>query len=158
VLLVFPDDDQRWHGAEETAAFAHLTGGTEDRRRCERLCRLLMMGILPGLIERDLNGFGDALREFNVVAGEPFAARQRGRYSSALAEAAVDLVTGLGIRGVGQSSWGPTVFAITDAATAERAQQVVRNETSTWNVTLAQGLNVGAACWKSNGGSDQACI
>jgi predicted sugar kinase len=66
-----------------------------------------------------LAAFGDAVHEFNRRAGEPFAAAQGGAYASpAIAELIVEL-RALGIRGVGQSSWGPTVFAmVPDSDTA----------------------------------------
>ena len=96
-----------WHGDRERAAFATATPGEPDALR-----RIVENEILPAAQASDLNAFGDAVYEFNRRAGEPFAIAQGGAYASpAIAELIAELRQ-IGIRGVGQSSWGPTVFAI----------------------------------------------
>ena len=47
------------------------------------------------------------------LAGRVFAAEQGGVYSSPRVAALIARVRGLGVPAVGQSSWGPTVFALT---------------------------------------------
>jgi predicted sugar kinase len=76
------------------------------------LCRLVLLGLLPALVERDLDAFGEALYEFNVRAGEAFAPVQGGAYASPQAAGLVEFARCQGIRGAGQSSWGPVVFAV----------------------------------------------
>lgn len=96
-----------WHGDRERAAFAAASSGESEALR-----RLTEAAILPAAQAGDSAAFGDAIHEFNRRAGEPFAAVQGGPYASpAIAELIAELRR-LGIRGVGQSSWGPTVFAI----------------------------------------------
>jgi beta-RFAP synthase len=77
------------------------------------LCRLVLLGLLPALAERDLDAFGEALYDFNRRVGVGFAPVQGGSYASPRIAELVSFVRGEGIRGVGQSSWGPTVFAVT---------------------------------------------
>ena len=96
-----------WHGDRERAAFASAHGGDPDALR-----QLAENTILPAARAGDLAAFGDALYEFNRRAGEPFAAAQGGTYASPGVGELIDELRGRGIRGVGQSSWGPTVFAI----------------------------------------------
>ena len=96
-----------WHGDRERTAFAGA-GGSDPKA----LRHLAEAAILPAARSADLQAFGDAVHEFNRRAGEPFVAAQGGPYAS---EAIAELIAGVriaGIRGVGQSSWGPTVFAI----------------------------------------------
>jgi predicted sugar kinase len=50
---------------------------------------------------------------FGHAAGQCFAAVQGGPYASDFAERLVNRIRRLGVEGVGQSSWGPTVFAVT---------------------------------------------
>ena len=50
--------------------------------------------------------------ELNARAGDAFAAAQGGRYAAPAVTALVARLRGLGVKGVGQSSWGPTVFAV----------------------------------------------
>jgi beta-ribofuranosylaminobenzene 5'-phosphate synthase len=101
------------HGSREAAAFQSL-GTTEfDLRRTEALCRLVLLGMLPALVERDLDAFGEALYDFNRRVGEMFRAWQGDVYAHPRVAALVRLLRSeLGVRGVGQSSWGPAVFAI----------------------------------------------
>jgi beta-ribofuranosylaminobenzene 5'-phosphate synthase len=116
ILLIIPQGIQGTHGTRELDAFAHVTGD-DSLRRTDALCRLALLGMLPALIERDLARFGEAVHEFNRKAGEWFQAWQGGVYSHPRVAELVAAIRGQGIPGVGQSSWGPTVFAI---ATGDR--------------------------------------
>lgn len=107
------------HGRGEVEAFARLTAGPAAERRTEALCRLVLLGLLPALVERDLDAFGEALYEFNVRVGEAFAPVQGDVYAAPRVAELVAFVRGQNVRGAGQSSWGPAVFAV--VADTERA-------------------------------------
>ena len=112
VVLVAPPGPADWHGGRERQAFARLSELGPGPTETNALCRLVLTGILPGLASADLEAFGEAVYEFNARVGDGFAPAQGGRYAS---PAVADLVARLrarGVRGVGQSSWGPTVFAV----------------------------------------------
>jgi beta-ribofuranosylaminobenzene 5'-phosphate synthase len=109
VVLARPIGANGTHGIEERTALAGLHG---SERTSEVLCQLVLLGMLPALAENDVDAFGEALFEFNVRAGEPFAAIQGGTYSAPAVAELVAFLRGLRVRGVGQSSWGPTVFAV----------------------------------------------
>src|SRR5262249_41806239 len=64
------------------------------------------------IIEKDVHTFGETLYEFNRRAGEMFARVQGGIYAHPRIDEIIKYIRSAGIRGVGQSSWGPTVFAI----------------------------------------------
>ena len=107
VVLFAPPSAGCWHGEHERAAFATAVGGDTNTPR-----RLAEEVIVPAAERGDIDAFGEAAHEFNRRAGEPFAAVQGGPYAShPLAELIAD-VRACGVRGVGQSSWGPTVFAV----------------------------------------------
>lgn len=110
VELHQPEGDSRWFGPRERQAFADLPGPTGAE--LDRLCRLVLLGILPGIRNRDLQTFGEAVYEYNARVGDLFAAVQGGRYTSPAIAAKVKKLRANGIRCVGQSSWGPTVFEI----------------------------------------------
>jgi beta-RFAP synthase len=116
VLLVLPAGEglgvAGLHGAGEAEAFARLAALPAGPERSGALCRLVLLGLLPGVAEHDLGAFGEALYEFNVRVGEAFAAVQGGVYAGPRVAEVVAFVRGQGVRGVGQSSWGPTVFAV----------------------------------------------
>jgi beta-RFAP synthase len=111
IVLVIPSRLRGISGRGEVEAFAQLAG-CADLARTNALCRLVLLGLVPSLIEADWQGFGEALHDFNARAGEAFAPVQGGVYSHAFVADVVAYVRRQGIPGTGQSSWGPTVFAI----------------------------------------------
>ncbi len=102
-----------------------LTGVADDRERhafaqlppippstTAQMCRLVLLGLVPAMLERDLGGFGEALFELQQHVGRSFAAAQGGIYADPLLERIVTWVRGRGVAGIGQSSWGPTLYAV----------------------------------------------
>lgn len=79
--------------------------------RRDRLCKLALLGVIPALLSLDWENFGEALGDFNRLAGEPFALWQGGDHREG-SEGWFDFCRENGIKGVGQSSWGPTLFAL----------------------------------------------
>jgi beta-ribofuranosylaminobenzene 5'-phosphate synthase len=118
ILLVHPPCGSGLHGAVEKEAFGSLRRSPEPSRLIDVLCRLALLGMLPALAEEDIAAFGDALYEFNRKAGEAFASVQQGYYAHPRIAELVAFLRGQGLHGVGQSSWGPTVFAVAPAEEA----------------------------------------
>jgi beta-ribofuranosylaminobenzene 5'-phosphate synthase len=117
--------DAGWHGPREARAFESLTHVNPT----ELLWRLVTKGIVPALQARDVDAFGDAVHEYNVRAGEAFADQQGGDYASPAVAELVGRLRKRGIRGVGQSSWGPTVFAVMrDQEEANDLVQFIRRQ------------------------------
>jgi beta-RFAP synthase len=113
LVLILPGADAAGlHGTREVDAFAKLVARPAAHDRTDALCRLVLLGILPALVERELDAFGEALHEFNVRVGEVFAPVQGGVYAGPHVAERVAFLREQGVRGVGQSSWGPTVFAV----------------------------------------------
>jgi len=119
ILLIQPPQ-VGLHGTDERRAFTELP--SVPARVTERLCRLVLFDLLPGLIERDLDGFGQALGEIQRRVGECFSPVQGGVFASSLAEEVVEELGRLGLKGAGQSSWGPTLYAFSEADERERAE------------------------------------
>jgi beta-ribofuranosylaminobenzene 5'-phosphate synthase len=109
VVLFIPSVQNEWYGSRERLAFATASCGNS-----EALQQLVHTRILPAATHGNLDAFGDALHEYNSLAGVPFTTAQRGPYASPVIADLIVTLRQLGIRGVGQSSWGPTVFAIVD--------------------------------------------
>jgi len=72
-----------------------------------------MMKLLPALVEKDIENFGDALTEIQKIVGKYFSGVQGGIYSSQLAKECAEQMLKLGAYAVGQSSWGPTFYGLT---------------------------------------------
>ena len=100
-----------WHGDRERAAFARSRSSGAAAETNRRLRRLADGTMTPAVELGDFDEFAAAVYEFNRVAGEPFAADQGGPYAGPAIASTVELLRSLGAIGVGQSSWGPTVFA-----------------------------------------------
>ena len=87
------------------------------------LCRLTLMRLLPAVAEADLDAAGPAVAEMQRRVGDHFAPAQGGRFTSPAVARVLAWLEAEGIPGVGQSSWGPTGFALLpDAVTAERVK------------------------------------
>ena len=124
IVLITAGTEAAIHGSEEKAAFEELAA---DPELTDSLCRLVLLGMLPALRAGDCRGFGEAVYEFNARVGEAFAPVQGGRYCSSLVAETVKYLRTNGVWGVGQSSWGPTVFAIVeDEPKAETIRETLR--------------------------------
>jgi beta-ribofuranosylaminobenzene 5'-phosphate synthase len=131
------------HGEREKAAFHELAQRARNRGQTEALCRVVLLGLLPALVERDLAAFGECLYDFNARSGELFAAVQGGVYATPAVAEMVAYVRALGVRGVGQSSWGPTVFAVVE--NEERAADLARRVRERFDLDAVQTM-VTRAC------------
>jgi beta-ribofuranosylaminobenzene 5'-phosphate synthase len=109
ILIVQPPGPRGRHGPDELQAFSDLPPLPD--RVTERLCRLVLLGILPAVVERDLPAFGQAVIELQHHVGSAFAPLQGGLYASPESESLIAELTRLGLVGAGQSSWGPTIYA-----------------------------------------------
>ena len=98
-----------------------------------RVSRLLLTGLLPGLVTADIDEFGAALAAIQREIGSMFAARQGGVFHPRAAPV-VDALLSLAVGAVGQSSWGPSVYGIVDdperaVAVADRLRAALGAET-----------------------------
>ncbi len=152
MLLVSPEGRPGLAGAAELDAFRKLPG--MDRSVCDHLCRIVLAELLPAVLEGEFEACGDALFDFGRIVGEYFAPVQGGVYAD---RAMGELVTALrkqGVRGIGQTSWGPTIFAL---CANEADAESLRNGLSAhprWSdcrLRVAAPLNTGAAIEFGNG-------
>jgi beta-RFAP synthase len=114
IVLLLSAGGAGLHGNAERQAFDVLRRQAPPLGHTDALCRLVLLGLLPALVEHDLAAFGEALYDFNVRVGETFAPVQGGTYASQQVEQLIAWVRRQGVAGVGQSSWGPGVFAIVE--------------------------------------------
>jgi beta-ribofuranosylaminobenzene 5'-phosphate synthase len=111
-VLAVPDAPPGVSGAMEARAFAELP--LPDERDVERVSHLVLMGMLPSVIEGDLDTFGAALSEVQEINGRWFSHAQGGMFAPGPSAEIIRLMRDSGASGVGQSSWGPAVYAIVD--------------------------------------------
>lgn len=109
VLVLIPTAPAGLHGEAERLAFQNLPPMPDSLT--DRLCRLVLLGMLPAVAERDLPAFGAALVELQSLVGDWFAPAQGGRFACPEVEELARFLLDRGLHGVGQSSWGPTLYA-----------------------------------------------
>ena len=105
-------------GDAEATAFRTLPPPSASE--VERVAHLVLMQLLPALVEADLPAFGAALTEVQRITGGWFAASQGGVFAPGPTGALVAAMAAAGAAGVGQSSWGPTAYAIVDGDSSAR--------------------------------------
>ena len=110
LLLVFDRGREGAHGKAEIEKFAALREFPEAD--AAELCRLVLMCALPGVVEADLDAFGGAVGRIQARVGDHFAAVQGGRFASPGVSRVLEWLGSHGLKAVGQSSWGPTGFAV----------------------------------------------
>jgi beta-ribofuranosylaminobenzene 5'-phosphate synthase len=116
IVVVVPDAEPGLSGPAEAQAFERLVPSAE---RSAAIAQLVLTSLLPALVERELEEFGDALTRVQRLVGDEFASMQGGRFhprAGALVEA---LLSG-GAAGAGQSSWGPAVYGVVGSEAAGR--------------------------------------
>jgi beta-ribofuranosylaminobenzene 5'-phosphate synthase len=144
-VLIRPVGEQGLAGEGELLAFERLPAVSDEITR--ELWATTTGQMLPAVANRDCGAFGEAVFQFGRRAGECFSAVQGGPFASDSIAQLVASIRAFGVPGVGQSSWGPTVYAAT--ANEEEAQRLVdwlrgRSNGSEYEISVARPNNCGA--------------
>jgi beta-RFAP synthase len=128
-VVAIPNAGRGLAGDAEGRAFRRLsarhTGGTG------RLSRIVLMQMLPALVERDPSAFGQSLTTIQRIVGRWFRPVQVGTFASPLGARIARAMLRGGALGVGQSSWGPTVYGLaTDEGLATKLEQAAQRAMS----------------------------
>jgi beta-ribofuranosylaminobenzene 5'-phosphate synthase len=109
-VLLQPPGPHGLSGSVEHEAFGSLP--PVPAAVTEELVREVRERMVPAAAAADFEGYSESVYQFGRLAGSCFASVQGGPYNGPRLTALVDWLRQHGIRGVGQSSWGPTLFAI----------------------------------------------
>lgn len=145
VVLLTPRDMQGKAGASEQAAFASLP--PVPLTTTALLERLALEEMVPAVERNDFDCFSAAVYEYGHRAGLCFSPVQHGAYATPQTARMVELLRNHGIQGVGQSSWGPTVFAFSPSADkAKELVEWIENDANAANldIVIAKPQNTGA--------------
>jgi beta-ribofuranosylaminobenzene 5'-phosphate synthase len=110
VLLQPKLSDATVSGGDELQRFAQLPSPTVSS--VQAVNRLLQQQLVPALCDGAFDAASDALHSYNHAVGQWFGTAQGGPFNGQAVAQCVQRVRTLGYRGVGQSSWGPTVFVL----------------------------------------------
>lgn len=135
-VLIAPRSLQGLADDRELRAFAKLP--PIPREVTAQMCQLVLLELVPAMMRCDLHGFGEALFELQQHVGRTFAAAQGGIYADPLLERIVQFIRAQGIVGVGQSSWGPTLYAAT--ANQDQAERLAARIAQKFSLTGDQVL------------------
>ena len=146
-MLLIPDLPPGRSGEEETASLRTVL--TEaDADIGARIRELVDDKLVPGLREGDLATFGQAMTEIDRLNGQWFVDEQDDIYRPPIGGLIERVLDSEIIVGAGQSSWGPTIYAVTAAGDAEEARVTGRNVLDQANITgdvrIVSGNNHGA--------------
>ncbi|MBC7756115.1 MAG: GHMP kinase [Bdellovibrio sp.] len=143
VLLVSDSASKGVHGDAELQAFKLLKPAQNSLRD------MMFKEMMPALQRGDLLAFGASMMDLQAYNGEYFAPVQGGHYASRDVAEVLAWLQNNGAPCVGQSSWGPTGFAI--LSSAEQAENLKKqlqldfaNKTNI-SFTICCGKNTGAS-------------
>ena len=145
ILLVTPPTTAGLSGTDEQSAFHRLAGMPEAATN--RLCRLLVMELLPAIVEHKYSEAAEAIYQFGQEVGGYFEPVQGGRFASRQMAELAGSLRSRGIPGVGQSSWGPTMFALQESQTAAETLAGELQKESQWSdckIQISRPRNQGA--------------
>ncbi len=143
VVLLQPQQAPRAvSGCDENQRFATLQQGRPAQRRELETC--LLERLEPLARAGRFEPFAAAVQHYNWLSGKLFEDSQGGPYNGPQVTRLVADLQRLGYAGVGQSSWGPTVFALCETlGDAERL--VASPPVSASAARIAAPLNAAAA-------------
>ena len=133
-------------------AIPDLTGASNEREvnifkeKCpiplhevQKLSHIILMEMLPAVIEQNIESFGASINKIqhigfkrHEVGLQPFCGQL------------MEFIIENGAYGAGMSSFGPTVYAITDDKSLKNAVQTYLNETTDGKVYCVRARNCGA--------------
>ncbi|WP_313694084.1 beta-ribofuranosylaminobenzene 5'-phosphate synthase family protein [Halorarum halobium] len=147
-LLVVPEADPgRADGREDDSMRAVIENADPDV--ADRVAGVVQRRLLPALAEGSAERFGSAVGEIGRLNGAWFADEQGGVYRPPVGDVVAALRDATAVFGAGQSSWGPTVYGVTDAEHAEPAREAGHRALDAagvgGDVSVVRARNEGAA-------------
>ncbi len=98
------------YGGAEAAAFEKIKPTTE--LQLQEMRSIVAQQLVPGVLEENYPKFASAVHQFGRRSGEYFSEVQGGPYASEVITEVVQTIHDAEVHATGQSSWGPSVFAI----------------------------------------------
>lgn len=140
IVLVHDQRSVGLHGPKETRAFGALPPFSAEH--AAHLCRIVLMQVLPAVADAQLPALARGLNDIQEIVGDYFSPAQGGRFASSRVAEVLAWLQQHGCPGIGQSSWGPTGFALIDSEA--RAQVLVREVEGRFNGASVSVQVVGA--------------
>lgn len=119
ILLALDRRREGLAGDGEKAALARLA--PMPREVAAQICHEVLMRVLPGAATGEFSPFAAGVTQVQRILGRHFApAQTAGAYASAEVGRLIEWIGAHAAAGTGQSSWGPTGFALLPSAESAR--------------------------------------
>lgn len=152
-VAVLPDVPSRVHGSTEARSMEQVIEAANPAI-ADRIGATVAGELLPALACADVERFGQALTRIDQLNGRWFRTAQSDAHHPAVGPVVDELSAAQAVAGVGQSSWGPTIYGVTTASQADeatRAGQRGLDRTGTdGEVMVLRPRNEGAAIIAGN--------
>ncbi|GAB3695101.1 beta-ribofuranosylaminobenzene 5'-phosphate synthase family protein [Halorubrum pallidum] len=146
-LLVRPDADPGRSGDSEDGAMRAAVERAEPGL-ADRIGGIVTRRVLPAVATGNAERFGAAVAEIGRLNGAWYADEQGGVYRPPVGDVVASLSAAAGVFGAGQSSWGPTVYGVTDAdhagAAAEAGERALDEAGVEGSVSVVRAATRGA--------------
>ncbi len=125
-VLVLPDAEPGRNGDDEDASMRSVVESA-DPALADEISAVLTRRVLPAAALGRRQEFGAAIGEIGRLNGAWYTDAQGGVFRPPVGRIVDELGTHPAIDGVGQSSWGPTVYGLTHADAVESARAAGRD-------------------------------
>ncbi|WP_256297048.1 beta-ribofuranosylaminobenzene 5'-phosphate synthase family protein [Haloarchaeobius salinus] len=119
-VLAIPDTARGRNGDREEASMRAVVERAEPGI-ADEVAGVVNRRLLPAAAEGRLDDFGDAVAEVGRLNGAWYVDEQGGVFRPPVGTVVDELAGDPAVTGVGQSSWGPTVYGLTDVDRQEAA-------------------------------------
>jgi len=145
LVLIRPTELTGLAGEDEAAAIAGLPA--IPAAVTQLLVAEVRDHLVPAAATGDFPAFAESLYRYGHQSGVCFAARQGGPYNGPVLTRLVQQIRELGAAGVGQSSWGPTLFVVQPSQSeaeqlVDRLQEI--SESTSLDIVITPPANQGA--------------
>ncbi|MFO0919774.1 MAG: beta-ribofuranosylaminobenzene 5'-phosphate synthase family protein [Planctomycetaceae bacterium] len=145
IVLITPQDDEGLSGEREKQFFNESPAMTAVE--LSDYCLLICTKLLPALADADFSAFSAAVSRFGQQVGQYFSSHQGGVIANPRMAALAEKLRVAGIEGVGQTSWGPTLFALCPNAAIGQSVAADISKSAQWadcRVRVVSAKNDGA--------------
>jgi len=144
-IVAIPKDKKGLFGRKEKNAFTHATLKKIISDKDIIKLKRIKMQMIRGAEKKDIEKFGKAITNLDKFNGILFSKIQKGIYYDKDVEKGVKILLENGAFGVGQSSWGPSFYGLTEG---ERSSLKLKNKlqeflNKKWKILITKTANKG---------------
>ena len=108
IVLAIPKIDDRVSGLKEVNIFQDYC--PIPLKEVEKLSHIILMKMMPSVVEKDLDSFGFSVNQIQEIGFKKVELQLQ----NPIIKQIMDNMRNTGAAGVGMSSFGPTIYAVTD--------------------------------------------